>query len=54
MAKTIKQYKGYIIKETTKRDNTTYKYWICPKDDHLFVDWEADNFQECIDFIDSK
>ena len=54
MAKIIKVYKGYKIKETTKRDNTTYKYWVCLPDDTNFVDWESDTFMDCIGFIDSK
>ena len=54
MAKKIKQHKGFIIKETTARDNTTYKYWVCPVYDVTFVDWEADNLQECFDWIDSN
>lgn len=53
MAKKIKQYKDFIIKKTTAKDNTTYKYWVYPAEDTTFIEWEADSFQECIDFIDS-
>ena len=54
MARIVKQHKGYKIKETSKRDHTDYRYWVCLPEDHQFVDWECDTLQEAIDFIDSK
>lgn len=54
MAKLIKSYKGFKIKETTTRDNTTSKYWVIkPSWDNVEPIWECDNLQECTDFIDS-
>lgn len=51
MAKTIKRHKGHIIKEATKRDNTTFKYLIFKKDDTYTVEWECDSIEEAIEWI---
>lgn len=48
MAKLVKTIKGYQIKATTPRDETSYKYWIV-KDGQ--VEWEADSMKECIEWI---
>lgn len=52
MAKLLRRYKGFLIKQTGIRDNTTYKYWVC-KLGNLEPEWKADNEKECIEFIDS-
>jgi hypothetical protein len=53
MAKIVRTYKTFTIKETTRFDNTDYKYWVFTKSNKYDVEWEADNLQECLDFIDS-
>ena len=50
MAKLIKHYKGFQIKEHTKRDCSAFKYIVMKGN---LEEWEADDYQECIDFIDS-
>lgn len=53
MAKLVKSYKGYKIKQTTTRDESDYAYWVIkPSWDTITPIWEADNLQECIDFVD--
>jgi hypothetical protein len=53
----IKQYKGFIIADTKGKES--YKYHVYFKDvwvlgnGYRYPEWEADNMQECIDFIDS-
>lgn len=54
MAKTVKKFRGYFIKETTKRDEANSLYWVCLPGDHFFIDWECDTLTECIDFITGK
>jgi len=54
MARLLKKYRRYYIKETTPRDNTLYSHYVCLPDDYNFVDWECSSLQEAIDFIDSK
>lgn len=53
MAKLVKQYKGFKIKETTTRDNTSYKYQVFTKDNTYEPEWECDNLNECLKFIDT-
>ena len=54
MAKLIKSYKTFKIKETTKRDEATSKYWIIlPSWDTIAPVWECDSIDECIGFIDT-
>ena len=53
MAKLVKRYKGFQIKETTSRDNANDKYWIIKPDwDNLEPVWECFTIQEAMDFID--
>jgi hypothetical protein len=52
-----KQYKGFIIVKAD--EDSGYQYWIFTKDEYSmgkgyrYPEWEADELQECIDFIDS-
>ena len=52
--KRVKQYKGFIIKETTEKErlkDDVLSRFYCFKDG--FTEWYSDNLQEIIDFIDS-
>lgn len=54
MAKLVQSYKGYKIKETTARDNATYKFWVIkPSWDTVSPVWESDTIEEARQFIDS-
>lgn len=53
MAKRIASYRGYTVKETTKRDASTFKYFICrPRSNE--VEFEFDNMGEICDWIDGQ
>lgn len=59
MAKIVRKYSGWTIKETTPRDNATYKYWVFLPEFELFdpPEWECDSLPEAYEFIqcyDSK
>jgi hypothetical protein len=52
MAKLIKSYKGFKIKVTTTRDNTSYSHWIIDTNySSIEPIWECDSVEEAIDFI---
>lgn len=51
MAKLIKSYKGLLIKQTTPRDNSNYKYIITTRDNE--PEWECDSVEEAMEWIDS-
>lgn len=54
----LRQYKGFVIGEG-KGVKGTYKYKVYTKEEwamgaqYRTSEWDADNLQECIDFIDS-
>jgi len=52
MAKRIKRLKNLLIKETTPRDETIYKYWVTLLNGDL--DWECDSIGEAENFINTK
>lgn len=54
MAKVVKYYRGYRIKENTARDSSSYLFQIIkPSWSTLEPIWECDSMEECIEFIDS-
>lgn len=53
MAKIVKYYLGYRIKENGTRDSSTYKFQIIkPSWSTLEPIWECDSMDECIGFIE--
>ena len=54
----VKQHKGFIIAEVSGHE-LGYNYTVYTSEEWSFgkyyrtPEWEADNLQECIDFIDS-
>lgn len=52
MAKTLQHYRGYIIKATTPRDNTTFSHWICTRENSTEPEFEVDSLEEAKAWID--
>ena len=53
--KIVKRYKGWKIKQTNKKDKEeglTYEYYLYAPNEDDYPEYECDNLQEGIEFID--
>jgi hypothetical protein len=54
MLKRIKSYQGFTIYEKTNASGSDYRFRVInPKFSTTEPVWEADNYQECVDWIKS-
>ena len=61
MAKVIKRLNGMVIAELSEKEEkeSGYRYQVFTKDEwsqgkgYRYEEWQADNIDECIDFIES-